>query len=80
MLYADHVGVILIHEDYMSQALGIMTGLAKRIRREDLQLFRVSLGPPLYDLSLRHFVRIFPGGLCLAITGDLSPLFATDLY
>lgn len=77
MQYADHVGVILIHEDYMNRALASMGGLARRIRREDLQLFRVSLGRALHDLSPRHFVRVFRSGLVLAITGESSPPFWT---
>jgi len=64
----DHVGIILIHEDFLIEAFGFMSGLAKRIRRDDIQIFCVSLERPLYSSSLRHFERILPSGLMLLIT------------
>ncbi len=57
-----------IHEKYMSTALDMMAGLAKRVRREDLQLFRVALHTPLHDSSRRHLLRVFPSGLVITIT------------
>lgn len=68
MRAADHVGIILIHEDFVLTAFSFMNGLAKRIRREDIQIFRVSLEHPSYDLSSHNFEKLFPSGLVVLIT------------
>lgn len=64
----DHVGIILIHNDFLLEAFQIMKGLFNQIRRENIQIFRVSLERPMEDPSRRHFRRIFPSGLVVLVT------------
>jgi hypothetical protein len=74
LLSGDHVGIILIHDDFLLAAFAIMDGLARLIYRENIQVFRVSLERPLEDDSIskdnpiRHFARIFPSGQVLLVT------------
>jgi hypothetical protein len=64
----DHVGIILIHSDFLLEALQIMKGLFNQIRRENIQIFRVSLERLLEDPSRGNFGRIFPSGLVVLVT------------